>query len=279
MPSYRVLITGCATGVGRATAELLAEKGYDVFATMRDTSRGYDLVEGATAKGWKLLAVHLDVCDDESVAAAMGDVGRVDILVNVAGIQDIGPMEEMSIADLKRHFETNTVGPFRLMKAALPGMRERRFGVIVNVSSYHGRFASPMSAVYSSSKHALEAISEALRYEVGQFGIRVHVIEPGYIVDTALFKKGSLVGARGGDESSPYADLDRLLQENRGNLIPLPRTTTPRLVAGVILQAIERGDQFRYPVGPDAESILALRNSTDDVDFDLLRRKELNLGW
>jgi len=191
-------------------------------------------------------------------------------------------MEEMGLADLVRHLETNTYGPFRLMKAVLPGMRERGFGVIINVSSYHGRIASPLCSMYCASKHALEALSEALRYEVGHFGIRVHVIEPGYIVDTALFEKGTLVGASGGDESSPYADFVRMLRENRGNLsgqFPLPTTTTPQVVAEAILHAIDKGDRFRYPVGPDAEAIIALRNGTDDRSFDLLRREDLHLGW
>jgi hypothetical protein len=114
---------------------------------------------------------------------------------------------------------------------------------------------------------------------VGQFGIRVHLIQPGYVVDTPFFETRPLVGASAGDESSPYAGFVRERQQGRGSLIPTSTDTTPNRAAQVILEAIEKGDDFRYPVGPDAEKILALRNSTDDRTFDLLLRKDLRLTW
>jgi NAD(P)-dependent dehydrogenase (short-subunit alcohol dehydrogenase family) len=167
MAAMKVLITGCSSGIGRATAELLGERGYVVFATVRNRERGQDLAEAAREKDCNLSVLPLDVCDDSAVAAAIERVGTVDVLVNNAGFQIYGPMEEMSVSDLVQQFDTNVYGPFRLMKAVLPGMREQRSGVIVNISSYNGRLAYPLNSIYCASNHALEGLSESLRTRWG----------------------------------------------------------------------------------------------------------------
>ncbi|HLA18530.1 MAG TPA: SDR family NAD(P)-dependent oxidoreductase, partial [Dehalococcoidia bacterium] len=170
MAKQTLLITGSNSGIGRATAELLAGRGYRVIATMRDPGKGRDLAEAASSNGWDLSVVPLDVRSDESVREAVRQAGEVDVLVNNAGFEVWGALEEMKVADLVDQFETNVYGPFRCISAVLPAMRERGSGVIVNVSSVAGRVAGPLNGLYSASKFALEAMSESLHYEAGHFG-------------------------------------------------------------------------------------------------------------
>jgi NAD(P)-dependent dehydrogenase (short-subunit alcohol dehydrogenase family) len=174
-----VLITGCSSGIGHATAERLADHGFDVYATARRVESLADL----EAKGAKTLA--LDVTDDASARAAVerieSEAGGIDVLVNNAGYGRSGAVESIPIDDVRAQFETNVIGYLRMAHLVLPGMRERRSGRIVNLSSVAGRVTMPGSGVYSSSKFAIEAISDALRYEVAGFGIKVVVIQPGPI--------------------------------------------------------------------------------------------------
>ena len=174
-----VLITGCSTGIGRATATHLAASGYTVIATAR---RVEDLADLAAA-GCRTLA--LDVTDEGSMRAAVDAVeashGRIDVLVNNAGYSQSGAVESVPLARTRAQFETNVFGPLRLTQLVLPGMRRRRAGRIVNVSSMGGRLVFPGGGVYHASKYALEALSDALRYELRPFGIAVVLIEPGLI--------------------------------------------------------------------------------------------------
>ena len=173
--SRSVLITGCSTGgIGHATAGQLAARGYNVFATVRNASRVGDL-----ASTDNVTVLELDVREQASVDAALAQAGEIDVLVNNAGFEVWGPLEEMTVDDLKDQFETNVYGPFRLMSAVAPGMRTRQNGVIVNVSSIAGRVGAPLNGLYAASKWALEALSESLKFEPGHFRVRAHLIEPG----------------------------------------------------------------------------------------------------
>ena len=167
MPGKSVLITGTSTGIGRAAAGMLAAKGYRVLATMRTPDKGRDLAEDAKANGWDLTIVPLDVRDDDSARAALQQAGDIDVLVNNAGFEVWGPLEEMTVDDLKDQFETNVYGPFRLITAVIPRMRQRGSGVIVNVSSVAGRVGAVLNGLYSASKFSLEALSESLSLEAG----------------------------------------------------------------------------------------------------------------
>src|ERR1700687_4365831 len=146
---------------------LLAGKGYRVLATVRNPAKAEALEDDAKSNGWDLKILQLDVRDDASVKAAVAEAGHVDILVNNPGFEVWGPLEEMSVDEIKDQFETNVYGPFRMITAIVPGMRSRGEGVIINVSSIAGVTGAPLNGLYAASKWALEALSEALHFELG----------------------------------------------------------------------------------------------------------------
>ncbi len=278
MAKESVLITGSNSGIGRATAELLAGRGYRVLATMRNLDKGRDLAEAAEKDGWDVTLLPLDVREDGSVREAFLQAGQVDVLVNNAGFEVFGPLEEVTTDDLTDQFDTNVYGPLRCINAARPAMRERGSGVIVNVSSGAGRMATPLNGAYAASKFALEALSESLHYEAGHFGVRVHVVEPGAI-DTPFPDKRRLVGAAAGDESSPYWPLIGQWEQAMGRLLGEGGRSPAAMVADAILEAIEKGDKLRYPVGPDIEMALVVRKQMDDEAFESTMRQRLGLTW
>jgi len=278
MPKQSALITGTSSGIGRATAELLAGKGYRVLATMRNPEKGRDLTALAREKGWDLQLLPLDVRNDASVQAAVRQAGQVDILINNAGFEVWGPLEEMTVADLQDQFETNVYGPFRLITALLPQMRKRGSGVIVNVSSVAGRVAAPLNGLYAASKYALEALTESLNLEAGHFGVRAHLVEPGAI-DTPFADNRRLVGA-GAGKPSPYEPLVKQWEAAFTALSgPLGSRTQADAVAQAILEAIEKGDKLRYPVGADAQMVLMARRQMDDETFIATMRQQLGITW
>jgi len=277
MPGKSVLITGTSTGIGRAAAEMLAAKGYRVLATMRTPEKGRDLAENAKANGWDLTVVPLDVRDGASVRGALDQAGDIDVLVNNAGFEVWGPLEEMTVDDVKDQFETNVYGPFRLITAVLPRMRQRGSGVIVNVSSVAGRVSAPLNGLYSASKFALEALSETIHYEVGHFGVRCHIVEPGGVA-TPFPDNRRLVGAAAGDEGSPYRELITQWEAAADRLTGGARAQ-PEDVASAILDAIETGGKLRYPVGQDANLVFTARKAMDDAQFESAMRQQLGLAW
>lgn len=273
-----VLITGATSGIGKATAKSLAQKGYRVFGTARNPGNASDLADEAKANGWDLTLLAMDVRDDASVNSAVSQVGDVDILINNAGFEVWGPLEEMKIDNVKDQFETNVYGPFRLMLAVVPSMRKRGEGVIVNVSSVAGVVAAPLNGLYAASKWALEAITESLHYEAGHFGIRTHLIEPG-IVETPFGDNRTLVGAAAGDESSPYRELITQWEQVGEKLNPGGTGVQAEDVAAVIVDAVENGARMRYPVGNDANMVLAARKAMDFEQFEAAMRQQLGLTW
>jgi NAD(P)-dependent dehydrogenase (short-subunit alcohol dehydrogenase family) len=202
MRSHTVLITGCSSGIGRATALALHDAGHRVVATARRPETLDDLPPG-------IVRLRLDVCDPASVEAAVRDAGEktggITALVNNAGYGQSGPVEFVTEDQVRAQFETNVYGPLRLIRALLPSMRARGEGRIINVSSAAGRFSTPFLGIYCASKFALEAVSDALRVEVAPFGVKVVLIEPGPIEtnfgDTAMH---SVVDEVLEDGSNPY---------------------------------------------------------------------------
>lgn len=188
MSSQVILITGCSTGFGYGLAKRLAEKGHTVFASMRRTTgknepRAAELASFAAEKKLRLGVLDLDVTSSDSVDRAVRHVldhaGRIDVVVNNAGVMPHGATEAFSESELQHVLETNTVGPHRVARAVLPAMRAQRSGLIINVTSILGRICLPAFGIYQASKYALEALTESLRYEVSRDGVDVVIVEPG----------------------------------------------------------------------------------------------------
>ena len=263
----RVLITGCSTGIGRATAIELTARGHDVVATARrpDTLEGLEVAA----------TLALDVDDDASVAAAVAAAGDIDVLVNNAGWEAGGPVEGVPLDRVKAMFETNVFGVARMVQAVAPGLRAKGGGTIVNVSSMAGRVAAPLNAFYSASKFAVEAISESLHYELGHFGIRVVIIEPGNIATNF----GDNV-QRFGEDTAPWDELRAEWDTASEVLGGGGEVPGPDLVATAIADAIEADETpLRIPVGADAEMVAAVRSSCDDATFEATMRETLGLAW
>src|SRR5919197_1439048 len=201
-----VLITGCSTGIGRATAERLAARGHTVYATARRVEAISDLA----ARGCRLLA--LDVTDEDSMRAAVAAVceeqGAVGTLVNNAGYSQSGAVESVAMADVRRQFETNVFGLVRMSQLVLPGMRAQGRGRIVNVSSMGANFTFPGGGLYHATKYAVEAISDALRFEVAGFGVDVVIVQPGIIRTGFAAAATTAIGRGTSQGSGPYESFN-----------------------------------------------------------------------
>ncbi len=270
--SKAVLVTGCSSGIGRATAERLARRGHRVYATARRPESIRDLAD----LGCEVLA--LDVTDSNSMARAVETVeeaeGAVGALVNNAGYSQGGAVESVPVDALRRQFETNVFGLAELTRRCLPGMRDQGWGRVVNISSMGGRFTLPGGGAYHASKHAVEALSDALRYEVAGFGVGVSLVEPGIVLtDFAGAHAGTLAEAEG---SGPYAEFNAAVRRRVDSAFegPLARTaSSPEKVARVVERAITaRRPRSRYRVGVDARTIILLRRLMPDRAFDLFLR-------
>jgi NADP-dependent 3-hydroxy acid dehydrogenase YdfG len=254
--SKAVLITGCSTGIGRTTAELLAGKGWTVYATARKEGA----IEDLKAKGCKTLS--LDVTDEKSMKNAVEAVvdaeGAVGALVNNAGYSQSGALETLPMDSVRRQFETNVFGLLRMCQLVLPGMREQGWGRIVNLSSIGGKVVFPGGGVYHGTKHAVEALSDALRFEVAGFGVKVVIIEPGLIkTEFGNTAAGSLEDA-GGD--GPYAKFNAMVGSATQGAYEGPMARLgggPDTVARKIEKALSsRRPKTRYRVTPSAHMVL-----------------------
>jgi NAD(P)-dependent dehydrogenase (short-subunit alcohol dehydrogenase family) len=269
-PSRAVLITGCSSGIGAATARHLAALGWTVYATARRAETLSDL----EAAGCRPLA--LDVTDEASMQAAVAAVeeeqGAVGVLVNNAGYGQTGAIETVPLDQVRAQFETNVFGLVRMCQLVLPGMRAQRWGKIVNVSSMGGRFTFPGAGHYHASKHAVEAISDALRFEVRGFGIDVIVVEPGIILTG--FGEHARPGAPG---DGPYAGFDAAVKTayvetyEKGLLKRLGGP--PEAVAKRIGKAITTArPRARYTVTASAKALIAQKALLPDAGWDAVMR-------
>jgi len=261
-----VLITGTSKGIGLESALAFGRAGYKVFATMRNPAQSPQLAETATREKLPITVSVMDVDSDQSVvrsiAAILKDHGPIDVLVNNAGLEGSGSVEELPMAVFRAVMETNYFGALRCIQALVPHMRQRRSGCIINVSSVAGRLASTPLTSYMASKWALEALSEGLAGEMKTFDVRVAIVEPG-IIDTAMARR---IGEP--PDNSPYRQTKRFAALFEASLKnPAP----PSLVAQKILEIAESGTwQLRHPVGPDAAPFLQWRGGmTDEQWVDL----------
>jgi len=267
--SRAVLITGCSTGIGRATAEHLAAKGWMVYATARRPETIADLQD----KGCKTLA--LDVTDEESMRTAVAQVeaaeGAVGVLVNNAGYSQSGAVESVNLDDVRAQFETNVFGLIRMCQLALPGMRRQRWGKVVNVSSMGGKMTFPGGGIYHATKHAVEALSDAMRFEVRGFGVDVIVIEPG-LIRTQFGEAAVDSIERGTTDNGPYADFNAAVAATTAGAYDGPLSKLgggPETVARKIEKAItRRRPRTRYPVTPSARMIMGIHTVLPDRGWD-----------
>jgi NAD(P)-dependent dehydrogenase (short-subunit alcohol dehydrogenase family) len=236
-----VLITGATDGLGRALALLLGQRGYRVFGAGRSPEKLAKLDAFAREKHLSLESTILDVCSDESVERAISEVlgkaGQLDVLVNNAGVNYTAAVEDLSMQDWRAQFETNFFGVLRVTRAVLPHMRERRSGRILMMSSLSGLVTPPTQGAYSSSKHALEGLSNALRMELYPFKVDVVLIEPGYIV-TGIQKAATELSRPYVQKAGPYAPLYARFLTSANDTRAKSRTT-PEDCARVMLHAIE----------------------------------------
>jgi NAD(P)-dependent dehydrogenase (short-subunit alcohol dehydrogenase family) len=240
-PTRVVLITGASSGIGRATAELLAGRGHRVFGGVRAPATTRPLA------GVEL--VPLDVRDEAPIKSCVEQVcsraGRIDVLINNAGINLVGAVEETSISQAQALFDTNVFGVLRMIQAVLPGMRRQGAGQIINISSILGFLPAPFMGVYTSTKHAVEGLSESLDHEVRTFGIRVVLIEPPY---TRTNLDSSAAQAEGRiDAYAPQRGRTAAVITHNTNTAP-----EPKVVAEEVLRAIEGPYRLRRPIGQAA---------------------------
>jgi NAD(P)-dependent dehydrogenase (short-subunit alcohol dehydrogenase family) len=263
-----VLITGTSSGIGLATALALGRAGHKVYATMRNPVRAPELAEGAASEGLPISILTMDVDSDQSVSDCLAAIDRqdeqIDVLVNNAGVERHGTVEELPMEAFRAAMETNYFGALRCIRQVLTRMRERRSGCIINVTSVAGKIASSPLGAYTASKFALEALSEALAQEMKPFGVRVAIVEPG-IIDTPM------AHAIGDPPPSRYRQgrhMAALFQAS------LEHPQPPSVVALVIRDVIESGTwKLRHPAGPDAEPFLSWRAAMTDeqwIEFNAL---------
>jgi len=274
-----VLISGCSTGIGAATASALVRAGHTVYATARQIETLADL----EALGCHPLA--LDVTSEDSMIAAVGTVeaehGQVGTLVNNAGFAEYGPIEESDLVRVRAMFETNVFGLARLTQLVLPAMRRSRSGRIVNIGSMGGRFTFPVGGFYHASKYAVEAISDALRVEVKPFGIDIILVEPGLIRTNFenRLNEGLEVSAAAQDSNTAYADLLSANEKSTTSGYANDFVATgPESVAALIVRAVESPrPRSRYVVTPAAKAMINLRRFGGDRVWDATVRKRFGL--
>lgn len=273
-----VIVTGSSSGIGLETSILLARSGYTTYATMRDIDKAKPLREIAINESLPLTIIQLDVTKENSVSNAIESItkssGRIDILVNNAGYGLTGAFEDLEIDEIKSLYETNFFGLIRTTQSVLPVMRQQKSGIIVNISSGLGRFGIATSSAYSSSKFAIEGLTESMSYELEAFGIRTIIVEPGIIKTN--FLKSSKSARKATDPNSPYRNFIQNMEKGMKNLIE--NGQDPRFVAEIILKAIEDPiPRIRYLAGKDVEQIMQIKSKLSDEDFHIMLKKMVNL--
>jgi NADP-dependent 3-hydroxy acid dehydrogenase YdfG len=254
-----ILITGSSSGIGKATAKLFQEKGWNVIASMRRPE-----MESELNKLDRVLVTRLDVTDPGSIEAAVKQgldrFRKIDVLLNNAGYGVFGPLEATSLKNIREQFDTNVVGLLETTRAVLPIFRANHDGMIINVSSVAGKVTFPLGTLYNGTKFAVEGISEALSFELAEIGVKVKIVEPGAVKTSFKFVLAN-------DESiREYQKLVQDLRETTGTLMEVG--SDPMEVAQVIYRAATDGtNQLRYISGRDADEMIAKRRAEDDLAF------------
>jgi len=268
------LVTGSSSGIGYETSLALARDGYHTFASMRDTTKAEELKKTADKENLSISVVELDVDKEDSIVSAIkkviSDANRIDVLVNNAGYAQFGCTEDVSIDEFRKQFETNFFSIIRVIQEVAPIMRKQGSGIIVNISSVVGRMGLPGSPAYISTKFALEGLSECLRYELGMFGIKTTLIEPG-VIKTNFLKSMKI----------PESNTDPKYKQLTDNMLAglkmmVEMGTSPSQVADVVIKAIHDDEILpRYISGTDAAMFLEAKRSKSDLEFEKYMEKEL----
>lgn len=263
-----VLITGATSGMGKETALLLAEHGYNVYAGVRNASQ--ELLDEAEKRGVKVNTVTLDVQDTASIQKAVEHVmakeGKIDVLVNNAGFGLLATLEEGTDEEIFQQFDVNVFGLIKMTRAVLPHMRQAQSGVIINISSFLGKMGLPLLSHYNASKYAVEGITDSLRFELAPFGIRVHSVLAG-LFGTNFVKKGLVANSKTTSADSPYKELVAhfapiVAQAINEGPDPLP-------IAQAVKSIIENeSSDIAVEVGKEAELFVPMRKSMDDKAFE-----------
>jgi len=268
------VVTGSSSGIGYETALALARDGFYTFATMRNTSKASEIQEAAKKEKLKIDVIELDVDKEESIKSAINKIisekNRIDVLVNNAGYMVFGCVEDVPLNDFRQQFETNFFSIVRIIQEVAPIMRKQGSGTIVNISSVVGRMGLPGSSAYISTKFALEGLTECLRYELGQFGIKITLIEPG-VIKTNFFSSMKKVEPK----SDPrYKELTEKILSGLKMMVEMG--THPSEVAKVVIKAINDKEILpRYVAGNDASMFLEAKTMKTDIEFENYMKKEL----
>lgn len=269
-----ILITGASSGIGKATAKLFHDQGWNVIATMRSPEKEQELSELPNT-----LVTRLDVTDSTSITSAVAEgikaFGKIDVLLNNAGYGAYGPLEAFPMDRIRRQFDTNVIGLIETTKAILPHMRKNGAGTIVNISSIGGQMTFPLGALYHGTKFAVEGISEAMHYELEAAGIKTKIVEPGMIATDFGGRSFDFVN----DESmTEYQPVVQALFGAWGSEAMASQASQPIVVAEKILEAATDGtDTLRYRAGADAEQLLDNRKALDDATFISGLKQQLGL--
>ena len=268
------LVTGSSSGIGLETALSLARDGYRTFASMRNLKKAKELEHAAKKESLPIEVIELDVDKEESIVSAVKKVvasgQRLDVLVNNAGYGQFGCTEDLTVDDFRRQFETNFFSIVRIIQEVAPIMRGQSSGSIINISSVGGRMGLPGSPAYISSKFALEGLGECLRYELGQFGVKTTMIEPG-VVKTNFFESMKVPESK---TDPKYKTMtDHILA---GLKMMVEMGTAPSQVADTVIKAIHDDQMLpRYIVGTDAAMFMEAKKMKTDMEFERYMSKEL----
>ena len=267
-----ILITGASTGIGKETAKLFQSNGWNVIATMRTPEKETEL-----SKLDNVLVTRLDVLDldsvEKAVKAGIGRFGKIDVLLNNAGYGAFGPLEASPREKIIRQFDTNVIGLLDVTKALLPHFRQNKNGIIINISSVGGKMTFPLGVLYHGTKFAVEGISESLSYEVGEFGGKVKIVEPGAI---ATDFAGRSLDVNNDETFTEYQPL--IAKFLAATQVMFANASAAKVVAGVIYEAATDGtDQLRYTAGEDAKAMMEYRKQADDASFTAGMRTQLSI--
>jgi NAD(P)-dependent dehydrogenase (short-subunit alcohol dehydrogenase family) len=270
------VVTGSSSGIGLETALTLARNGFLTYATMRNLAKSDNIKAVADKDHLPIRIVQLDVTDDTSVNNAVQSIiketGRIDILVNNAGYILSGAFEDLSLEEIKNQHDTNFYGIIRTTQAVIPIMRKQRSGRIINISSGLGLFGFPGMSAYSSTKFAMEGLSESMAYELDQFGIKVILIEPGVI--RTNIGNSIVIAKKAQDSSSPYSQMMQKMGNNFKKFTE--NASSADVVANIVLEAAtSENPRLRYLAGKEMEMWMQSKNSMSDDEFYNSMKKNL----